>query len=82
MAPKTPAADVPSPEGLDDEVEPVITEENNPLTQKRPPMIIVWRNVIVMGTLHLLAVYSLFKISSAHPLTWLWSKIFFFCSLF
>jgi len=73
MAPKTPVADVPSPEGLEDEVEAVITEDNNHLTQKRPPMMIVWRNVALMIVLHLSALYAVFLIPKAHPLTLLFS---------
>lgn len=35
---------------------------------------IVWRNVILMGVLHLASVYALFLVPSAKPLTWLFSK--------
>ena len=78
MSPKTPVADVPSPEGLEDEVEPVITEENQ-INQKRHPMVIVWRNVVLFLFLHFGALYAIFLIPHAHPLTWLWGK--FMCSL-
>ena len=74
MAPRTPEADVVSPEGLDDEVEPVITEDSNQVNQKRPPMVIVWRNVISFTILHLAALYAVFLIPKAHPLTWLWGE--------
>lgn len=40
----------------------------------KPPMIIVWRNVILMSLLHLGAVYGMFLIPSASPLTLLWCK--------
>ncbi|KAK7111603.1 acyl-CoA desaturase-like isoform X2 [Littorina saxatilis] len=71
MAPKTPVADVQSPEGLEDEVEPVILEENH--SQKRPPMVIVWRNVVLFLFLHFGALYAAFLVPKAHPLTLLWS---------
>ena len=80
MAPKTPVIDVPSPEGLEDEVEPVITEENQ-VNQKRHPMVIVWRNVILFTFLHVGAVYAIFLIPSAHPLTLMWSKCVCVCVL-
>lgn len=35
---------------------------------------IVWRNVILMAALHAGALYSLFLIPKAHPLTWIWCK--------
>lgn len=54
-----------------DEIEPVITEDTH--QQKRPPMQIVWRNVIFMSLLHIGAIYALFLIPWAHPLTWLWT---------
>ncbi|KAG5834381.1 hypothetical protein ANANG_G00260920 [Anguilla anguilla] len=38
---------------------------------------IVWRNVILMTLLHIGAVYSLFLIPKAHPLTWIWSYLCF-----
>ena len=50
----------------------VITEETH--EQKRPPMKIVWRNVILMGMLHLASVYALTLIFKAKLLTLLWSK--------
>lgn len=77
MSPKTPVPDVPSPEGLEDEVEPFITEDNNHLGQKHAPMMIVWRNVTLFAVLHLVALYAVTLIPSAHPLTWLWSVILY-----
>ncbi|XP_076460067.1 stearoyl-CoA desaturase 5-like isoform X2 [Babylonia areolata] len=74
MAPRTPVADVVSPEGLDDEVETVVTEENL-VNQKAQPMIIVWRNVVLFLVLHFASLYSVFLIPQAHPLTWLWSVL-------
>lgn len=35
---------------------------------------IVWRNVILMGLLHIAAVYSLVVIPRAQHLTWIWCK--------
>ncbi|XP_052825703.1 stearoyl-CoA desaturase 5 isoform X1 [Octopus bimaculoides] len=52
-------------------IEPVITEETH--TQKRPPMKIVWRNVILMTVLHLSALYSLTLLPLAHCYTLIWS---------
>ena len=57
------------------EVEPVVTEET--MQQKRPPMQLVWRNIIWMGALHLGALFGLYCIPFCHPLTWLWSKYFY-----
>ncbi|XP_046568333.1 stearoyl-CoA desaturase 5-like isoform X1 [Haliotis rubra] len=52
------------------EVEPVITAETH--AQKRPPMKIVWRNVVLFALLHLAAVYSLLLVPQAHSYTLLW----------
>ena len=41
---------------------------------KRPPQRIVWRNVVLMSSLHLASLYALTLIPRSHPLTWLWSK--------
>lgn len=38
----------------------------------KPPTIIVWRNVILMSLLHIGALYGVFLIPSASPLTWIW----------
>uniref|UniRef100_A0A8C6M4K3 stearoyl-CoA 9-desaturase n=1 Tax=Nothobranchius furzeri TaxID=105023 RepID=A0A8C6M4K3_NOTFU len=46
----------------------------------KPPTIIVWRNVIMMSLLHLGAVYGVFLIPSAAPLTLLWSVLCFLIS--
>lgn len=40
----------------------------------KPPTIIVWRNVILMSLLHIGALYGVFLIPSASPLTWIWCK--------
>lgn len=53
-----------------DQVETVLYETT---TQKRPPMKIVWRNVVLFAMLHLAAVYSVFLIPSAKYQTLLWS---------
>lgn len=52
-------------------VEPVITEETH--LEKRPPMKIVWRNVLLMTILHLAALYSLSLIPVAHVYTLIWA---------
>lgn len=40
----------------------------------KPPMVIVWRNVILMTLLHIGAVYGMLIIPSASHLTLLWCK--------
>ena len=75
MAPRD--LDIPPVMSLEDddtmtEIQAVITPETH--QQKQPPLQIVWTNVIWMSVLHLGAVYGLFLIPQAHPLTWLWSK--------
>ncbi|XP_053306638.1 stearoyl-CoA desaturase [Spea bombifrons] len=45
----------------------------------KPPMVIVWRNVILMSLLHLGALYGVFYLPSAKPLTLVWA-IFCFMS--
>ena len=55
-----------------DEVEPVITEATH--AQKRPPMKIVWRNVIVYSTFHIGSLYGLWLIPKAKMATLLWCK--------
>jgi len=75
MAPRNPDTAV-SPQAEDvmtssGEVTPVATEATH--TAKRPPMIIVWRNVVLMSALHIAAVYGLYCLIWAHPLTWLWT---------
>ena len=79
MAPRLGASEPPVPveAGMNaplDELNltPVITEETH--SQKRPPMKIVWRNVILMAMLHLSSVYALTLIFKAKVLTLLWSK--------
>ena len=54
------------------ELEPIDTEEAQEV--KRPPMKIVWRNVIWFIWLHASALYGVYLIPWAHPLTWVWSK--------
>lgn len=46
----------------------------------KPPMRLVWRNIILMGALHLSAVYAVTLVPSAKPLTWLWSALCFLLS--
>ncbi|XP_056325666.1 acyl-CoA desaturase [Danio aesculapii] len=59
----------PQLETMEDEFDPLYKEKPGP----KPPMRIVWRNVILMSLLHIAAVYGLFLIPSAHPLTLLWA---------
>ncbi|KAM3592411.1 uncharacterized protein V6R79_018208 [Siganus canaliculatus] len=46
----------------------------------KPDRIIVWRNVFLMSFLHIGAVYALFLVPSASPLTLLWSLFCFVVS--
>ncbi|XP_026887347.2 acyl-CoA desaturase [Electrophorus electricus] len=46
----------------------------------KPPMRIVWRNVLMMSLLHLGALYGIFLIPSASPLTLMWSVLCFVIS--
>lgn len=54
----------------EDVFDPTYKEKEGP----RPPRIIVWKNVILMTLLHISAVYAIFLIPSASPLTLLWCK--------
>lgn len=40
----------------------------------KPARVIVWRNVFLMSLLHLSALYAIFLIPSASPLTLLWCE--------
>ncbi|XP_030059373.1 stearoyl-CoA desaturase [Microcaecilia unicolor] len=46
----------------------------------KPPMKIVWRNVIAMSLLHIGALYGMTLIPSARFYTWMWSLFCFVCS--
>lgn len=87
MAPRLGANESPVPvaAGMDvppDELglSPVITEQTH--EQKRPPMKIVWRNVILFALLHTSAVYALALIFQAKLLTLLWTFIVYQASAF
>lgn len=54
----------------EDEFDHTYREKEGP----KPPKKIVWRNVILMSLLHISAVYAIFLIPSASPLTLLWSE--------
>ena len=41
-----------------------------------PPLQIVWRNVILMGTLHISAIYGIYLLPRAKLYTLIWSKDF------
>lgn len=70
MAPRNVVEEpVPAQGSVDQEVE----EDSEP-EFKRPPRRIVWRNVVLMSSLHLASLYALTLIPRSHPLTWLWSK--------
>jgi hypothetical protein len=41
---------------------------------KRPPLQIVWRNVVLMATLHISAIYGIYILPQAKLYTLVWSK--------
>lgn len=57
-----------------DSVEDVFDHTYEEKAGPKPPMSIVWRNVILMTLLHTGALYGIFLIPSAQPLTLLWGK--------
>ena len=63
---------------LDDELPETIDEQPQspapPPIVKRPPMQIVWRNVVWFFFLHCFAIYGLYLLPYAKPVTWLWGK--------
>ncbi len=59
-------------EDLQPGIQPVASEATH--EQKRPPMKIVWRNVIWMSYLHLAALYGIYCIFYCHPLTLIWGE--------
>ncbi|KAI4900938.1 hypothetical protein NFI96_015565 [Prochilodus magdalenae] len=58
-------------------VEDVFDESYREKEGPKPPVVMVWRNVVLMGLLHLGALYGLFLIPSASPLTLLWAVLCF-----
>jgi len=63
------------PCSVDDELSETIDQTPlPPVAVKRPPMQIVWRNVIWFFFLHCFAVYGLYLLLFAKPATWLWGK--------
>ncbi|XP_064418724.1 stearoyl-CoA desaturase b [Latimeria chalumnae] len=46
----------------------------------KPPMKIVWRNVVMMSFLHVGALYAVFLLPAASPLTWGWAVLCFIYS--
>ncbi|XP_066519958.1 acyl-CoA desaturase isoform X2 [Hoplias malabaricus] len=64
------------PTPLDDIFDESYREKDGP----KPPMIIVWRNVVLMSLLHLGALYGIFLIPSACSLTLLWAVLCFVVS--
>lgn len=62
---------------VDDELPETINQSpvEPAVVAKRPPMRIVWRNVIWFFFLHGFAVYGLYLLPFAKPATWLWGKI-------
>jgi len=70
-----PALVDPTMDPVDDEVHDVMTEP-----VKRPPMEIVWRNVVIMAILHVMALYGVYLLPSAMPLTWAWTGLMYWMS--
>lgn len=66
----------PRVERVEDEFDHSYKEKSGP----KPAMSIVWRNVILMSLLHAGAVYGLFFIPSARPLTLVWAFLCFVLS--
>lgn len=63
---------------LKNEVEPVVTQDTH--EAKRPPMQLVWRNIIWLVYLHVAALYGLFLLPWAKPYTWLWGIVTYMMS--
>ncbi|XP_017570808.1 acyl-CoA desaturase [Pygocentrus nattereri] len=58
-------------------VEDVFDESYREKKGPKPPIVVVWRNVVLMSLLHLGAIYGLFLIPSASSLTLLWAVLCF-----
>uniref|UniRef100_A0A673MRQ1 Stearoyl-CoA desaturase b n=1 Tax=Sinocyclocheilus rhinocerous TaxID=307959 RepID=A0A673MRQ1_9TELE len=58
----------PEPETVEDVFDHTYKEKEGP----KPPSVVVWRNVILMGFLHVGALYGLVLLPSASALTWIW----------
>lgn len=71
-----PDRDIKSPERetVEDVFDHTYKEKEGP----KPPIVMVWRNVILMSLLHTGALYGLYLFPSARAPTWIW---FFVCSL-
>ena len=69
--------DVPPIENeVTDALDPVVIP--NDVISKHVPLKIVWRNVILMGAIHCMAVYGLFLLPWIKPATWLFSGFLLF----
>ncbi|XP_060573447.1 stearoyl-CoA desaturase-like isoform X2 [Ruditapes philippinarum] len=55
-----------------------ISEEREPET-KRPPFQIVWRNAVIMVSLHLAGIYGVYLIPKAKISTLVWAYILYLC---
>lgn len=60
----------PEPGAVEDVFDHTYKEKEGP----KPPIVIVWRNVILMSLLHIGALYGLLLLPSALALTWIWCK--------
>jgi len=64
------------PEALNEAATNEVTAVHTPQV-KRPPMEIVWKNVIIMGGLHVGALYGLYLTLYSHPYTLLFSLLLY-----
>lgn len=60
----------PERETVEDVFDHTYKEKEGP----KPPIVMVWRNVILMGLLHSGALYGLYLFPSARAPTWIWCK--------
>ncbi|XP_007897686.2 acyl-CoA desaturase [Callorhinchus milii] len=82
----TAAVDQPQPQPPDDFVDdrpPVDDIFDSTYREKqgaKPPMRLVWRNIVMMSLLHLSAAYAVFLVPFASLPTLLWATVYFFLS--
>lgn len=64
---------------LEDESDLQTTPTHSHTQSRDAPMVVVWRNVVLMSALHIAAVYALILIPSASAYTLLWSESIYLC---
>ncbi|XP_067828763.1 acyl-CoA desaturase-like [Heptranchias perlo] len=82
-APASSAAEPAAPPEFVDDRPPVDDIFDTTYAEKegaKPPMRLVWRNIVLMAALHLSAVYAVILVPFAKPLTWLWAAFCFLLS--